>query len=251
LTATFVENGWSLKKLHKMILTSNTYRESSEFQKASSEVDSDNKYLWRWNRHRLEGEAIRDSMLSTAGILNLKMHGPGVFPPMPEGVSTRGGWKKDENPSEAVRRSVYVFVRRNTRYPMFQAFDMPDTNETCSRRTATVTPTQSLELLNNDLVLDWAKDFAGRVLNDSGLSTETEIDRAYKFAYGRTPSPEEIRAVETFLKRQEPILESRAAKNEKLVVPAKLSAGISPVKAAAFVDFCHMLFDSNEFLYID
>ncbi len=251
LTATFIENGWSLKKLHKMILMSNTYQESSEFQKASSENDPDNKYLWRWNRHRLEGESIRDSMLYTAGILNLKMHGPGVFPPMPEGVSTRGGWKKNEDPEEAVRRSVYVFVRRNTRYPMFQAFDMPDTNETCSRRTATVTPTQSLELLNNDLVFEWAKDFAGRVLNDSGLSTEAEIDRAYKFAYGRQPSAGELKAVETFLNRQTPILEARAEKNEKLAVPAKLAAGISPVKAAAFVDFCHMLFDSNEFLYID
>jgi hypothetical protein len=251
LTATFIENGWSLKKLHKMIVMSNTYQESSEFQKASAETDPDNKYFWRWNRHRLEGESIRDSMLETAGILNSKMHGPGVFPPLPDGVSTRGGWKKDENPSEAVRRSVYVFVRRNTRYPMFQAFDMPDTNETCARRTATVTPTQSLELLNNDLVLDWAKDFAGRVLNDSGLSTAAEIDRAYKFAYGRTPSAEERRAAEAFLNRQMPILESRAAKSEKLVVPAKLSADVSPVKAAAFVDFCHMLFDSNEFLYID
>jgi len=119
LTATFVENGWSLKKLHKMIVMSNTYQESSEFQKASAEIDPDNKYFWRWNRHRLEGESIRDSMLETAGILNLKMHGPGVFPPprvpfgpgagvpSPAGPSrTDSGMPRSRLPASARRTSI-------------------------------------------------------------------------------------------------------------------------------------------------
>jgi hypothetical protein len=129
LTANFVENGWSLKKLHRQILLSNTYQQSSEFQKEAAAVDPDDKLLWRFNRRRLEGESIRDSMLATSGLLNAKMGGPGVFPPLPEGVETRGGWKKNEEKSEALRRSVYVFVRRNTRYPMFESFDMPDSLE--------------------------------------------------------------------------------------------------------------------------
>jgi hypothetical protein len=251
LTAKFVDGGWSVKKLHKQIMLSNTYQLSSGFQKAAAEVDPDNKLMWRFNRRRMEGESIRDSMLYTSGLLNTKMGGPGVFPPMPEGVVTRGGWKKDEVESETTRRSVYVFVRRNTRYPMFEAFDMPDTNETCSRRTQTVTPSQSLELLNNELVVDWAKAFAGRVLNDAGMTPEAQVNRAFKLAYSRPPSEEERKLALAFLQRQMPILAERVKRNEKLTLPAHLPTGVPAVQAAAFVDLCHMLFNSNEFLYLD
>jgi len=128
---------------------------------------------------------------------------------------------------------------------------MPDTNETCSRRTQTVTPSQSLELLNNELVVNWAKAFAGRVLNDGGLTKEAQVDRAYKLAYSRPPSEEERAAALEFLRRQTHILAERAKKNEKLLVPANLPDGVIPVHAAALVDLCHMLFNSNEFLYLD
>jgi hypothetical protein len=251
LTSNFVKNGWSMKSLHRDILLSNTYRQSSRYNEASAKIDPDNKYLWRFNRRRAEGEIIRDSMLSASGMLNPKMGGPGVFPPLPEGVQTRGGWKKNEDTSEALRRSVYVFVRRNTRYPLFEAFDMPDTHESCSRRTQTVTPAQSLELLNNELVLDWARAFAARVLNDGGMTPEAQIDRAYKLAFSRAPSGDERAAALAFLDRHTPILAARAAKNEKLQVPDNLPAGLDKTRAAAFVDLCHMLFSSNEFLYLD
>src|SRR5258707_1236517 len=100
LTADFVKGGWSIKRLHKQILLSNAYQQSTRFNEAAAKIDPDNKYLWRYNRHRLEGETIRDSMLYTSGLLNTEMFGPGVFPPMPEGVQTRGGWKKNEVQSE-------------------------------------------------------------------------------------------------------------------------------------------------------
>ena len=251
LTATFVEGGWSIKKLHKQIMLSSTYQLSSGSQKAAAEADPDNKLMWRFNRRRMEGESIRDSMLSTSGILNTKMGGPGVFPPLPEGVVTRGGWKTNEDESERTRRSVYVFVRRNTRYPMFEAFDMPDTNETCSRRTQTVTPSQSLELLNNELVVDWAKAFAGRVLNDGGMTPEAQVDRAYKLAYSRTPTEDERSLALAFMQKQIHILAEQSKQNQKLTVPRDLPAGVIPVNAAALVDLCHMLFNSNEFLYLD
>jgi hypothetical protein len=134
---------------------------------------------------------------------------------------------------------------------MFEAFDMPDTNETCSRRTQTVTPSQSLELLNNELVVDWAKAFAGRVLNDAGMTPEAQVNRAFKLAYSRPPSEEERKLALAFLQRQMPILAERVKRNEKLTVPAHLPAGVPAVQAAAFVDLCHMLFNSNEFLYLD
>jgi hypothetical protein len=230
LAAMFTENGWSVKKLHRLILLSETYRESSAYDAAAAGIDPEDKYLWRYPRHRLEGEAVRDSMLAASGLLNLKMGGPGVFPPLPPGMTTRGGWKKNEDPSEARRRSVYIFVRRNTRYPMLESFDMPDTHESCSRRSATVTPSQSLELMNSAEVLEWARAFAERVMNDPGLSEDMQIDRAWKFAYSRPPGEEERRDAREFLRRQ-----------------TALVGG----PQAAFADLCHMLLNSNEFMYVN
>ena len=232
LTATFVEGGWSIKKMHRLIMLSSTYQQSTQFDAAAAKVDPQDKLLWRYNRHRLEGEAIRDSILEVSGRLNLKTGGPGVFPPMPKGVVTRGGWKKNEDPSEADRRSVYVFVRRNTRYPMFEIFDMPDTHESCARRNTTITAPQALELLNNELVLDWAHSMAKRVMNDKGLSTEAEVDRAWKLAYQRTPTAEERASALKFLERQQGILGKDS-------------------REAAIVDLCHMLLNSNEFVYVN
>jgi hypothetical protein len=230
LTATFVENGWSIKKMHRLIMLSNTYQQSTQFNAEAARIDPQNKLVWRYNRHRLEGEAIRDSMLEVSGLLNLKMGGPGVFPPLPPGVVTRGGWKKDEDSSEADRRSVYVFVRRNTRYPMFEVFDMPDTHESCARRNTTITAPQALELLNNDLVLDWARAMAARVMNDTGVTPEAAIERAWKLAYSRQPGDQERATALKFLNRQMEITQS---------------------KPEALVDLCHMLLNSNEFVYVN
>lgn len=230
LAVTFMESGWRLKQFHRMIVLSNTYQQSSQFREEAAQIDPDNKLLWRYNRHRLEGETIRDAMLAVSGLLNPKMYGPGVFPRLPEGMTTRGGWKADEDPQEANRRSIYVFVRRNTRYPMFEVFDMPDTHESCSRRNNTVTAGQALELLNNELVLEWAQAFARRVRNDAGMSTASQIERAYRLAFSRPPSQEETRAALAFLNRHEKF------------------AGD---KEASFVDFCHMLLNSNEFVYLN
>jgi hypothetical protein len=230
LTSNFVENGWSIKKLHRQILLSSTYQQSSANNEMAAKVDPDNKLLWRYNRRRLEGETVRDSILSVSGALSTKMYGPGVFPPLPSGVVTRGGWKKDEDPSEANRRSVYVFVRRNTRYPMFEAFDMPDTHESCARRNSTVTPGQALELMNNELVFEWSKDLAKRVSNDAGMTAQAQVERAYKLVYSRAPKSEETASALAFLERQDKITGSRQA---------------------SFVDLCHMMLNSNEFLYLN
>ena len=238
LTATFIENGWSVKKMHRLIMLSNTYQQSSKFNPNASKADPEDKLVWRYPRHRLEGEAIRDSILEVSGGLNLKMGGPGVFPPLPPGVlMPRGGWKKDEDPSEAQRRSVYVFVRRNVRYPMFEVFDMPDTHESCARRNTTVTAPQALELLNNELVLDWSRSLAGRVMNDAGLTPEAQVDRAWKFVYSRQASDEERKAALSFLDRQTELLSDRLDKQE--------------ARSAALTDLCHMLLNSNEFVYVN
>jgi hypothetical protein len=248
LTTKFVEGGWSLKKMHRTIMLSNTYRQSSAHNEAAERIDPRNKLLWRHERRRLEGEAIRDAMLQTAGVLNAKMGGPGVFPPLPAGVNPRGGWKSQEDAAETTRRSVYTFVRRNTRYPMFETFDMPDTHESCARRNITVTAPQALELLNNELVFDWSRHFASRVLNDGGLSPDAQVERAYRLAYSRLPTAEEREQARAFLDRQVPIL---AARTGSLPALENLPAGADPLRAAALVDLCHMLLNSNEFLYVN
>jgi hypothetical protein len=251
LTATFVENGWSIKKMHRLIMLSNTYQQSTKFNPEAAKIDPEDKLTWRYNRHRLEGEAIRDAMLEVSGRLNLKMGGRGVFPPLPEGVDPRGGWKRNEDPAETQRRSVYTFVRRNTRYPMFEVFDMPDTHESCPRRNTTVTAPQALELLNNELVLDWSKSLAGKVLNDGGLTPEAQVDRAYRLTFSRTPTEVERKTALEFLTRQSAILAERMTTDEKTPLPDNLPQGFEKVRAAALVDLCHALLNSNEFVYLN
>ncbi|MBV9768779.1 MAG: DUF1553 domain-containing protein, partial [Bryobacterales bacterium] len=118
LAGYFVDNGWSIKKIHRLILLSNTYQEASDFDSKIAEADPDNKLLWRYPRHRMEAEAIRDSMLASSGLLNPQMGGPGVFPPVPPGLiselsatAVAGGWRTEKDPTQSDRRSVYIFVR--------------------------------------------------------------------------------------------------------------------------------------------
>src|SRR5439155_15198739 len=146
--------------------------------------------------------AIRDAALAVAGELNPKMGGPSVFPELPPGMASRGGWKTSEE-ADRNRRSVYVFVRRNTRYPLFEAFDMPDTHESCPRRDVTTTPTQALMLMNSDVVLNLAQSFAGRLLRECPPSAgsdrrEAMIERAYRLAFSRRPDAEERRLAQAF-----------------------------------------------------
>jgi hypothetical protein len=262
LASYFVENGWSMKKLNRLIVLSNTYQQSSENQAKSAAVDPDNKLLWRFARRRMEAEAIRDSMLEVSGLLNPKMGGPGVFPPVPPGVVTElsasaaaGGWRAEKDPAETNRRSVYIFVRRNLRYPMLQEFDNANTFESLHTRKNTVTPSQSLDILNNDLVLEWSRAFAGRILSEVGQSAEPweQVDRAFKVAYGRAVTAEELKTAEAFLVKQTPIMAARIAEGgkSKPPMPIVIPAGTDPARAAALVDLCQMLFASNEFMYIN
>jgi hypothetical protein len=232
LTVTFArEDGGSMKKLHKRIMMSSTYRQSSLSREDGQKADAENKLLWKFSRRRLEGEAVRDSMLAASGILNPKMGGPGLFPPLPDGALPKGYklWNVDEEESEQFRRSVYIFVRRNLRYPMFQSFDMPDTHESCARRQASTTPDQALELMNGKLIARYAKFFAERVANDKGLDLRAQAERALRLAYARPVHPEEIASAVSFLEKQEKISGSREG---------------------ALGDLCHTLLSSNEFLYL-
>ena len=247
LATELVRDGWSLKKLHRLIVTSAVYRQSAEPSPSATKLDPENRLLARFPRRRLEGEIIRDSILAVAGTLNTKMGGPSVMPELPSGVTARGYWKETADPTERHRRSVYVFVKRNMRFPLFEAFDMPDTHEPCARREITTTAPQALMLLNDESVLDAARHFAGRVLQQAGPDREAQITNAYRLAFNRTPTEEEKHLATAFLRRQSALL----AAQPKLLLPVPPPGGANGAEAAALVDLCHALLNSNEFLYTE
>ena len=219
---------WSLKHIHKLIVRSAAYRQGTRSTDDAVKADPDNKLLWQYPRRRLDGEALRDAMLAVSGQLNPKAGGPGVFPDLPpELQKTFPTWKPSADPAERNRRSVYVFVKRNLRYPLFSLFDAPDRNETCARRFATTTAPQALTLLNDSVVIGFAKGFADRVTKEVGTDREKVTDRAFALAIGRPPTTEERSAMLGYLKRHK------------------------GTDAEAVIDLCHALLNLNEFLYVD
>jgi hypothetical protein len=247
----FVKSGWSMKYMHRLIITSETYKQASLSRAEAVKIDPDDKLLWRFPRHRLEGEVIRDSALAVSGLLNTKMGGPSVFPELPAGLEGRGGWKVTKEDEERNRRSVYVFVRRNTRYPMFETFDMPDTHESCARRNVTTSPLQALTMLNDNLTIEWAESFAGRVLKAAGNDEARQVKAAYELALAREPKREEVEMVKRFFAEHSKIVKERVVEDEAVSLPSGFPEGGDNVAGATLVDFCHALLNSNEFVYVN
>jgi len=227
LAVELIDHGWSLKHIHRLIVTSRAYRQTARSD-AGATADPGNTLLWKFPRRRLDGETLRDALLAVAGRLNLKAGGPSVFPELPpELLKTAPQWKVTPDPAERDRRSVYVFVKRNLRYPLFALFDAPDRVETCSRRFTTTTAPQALTLLNDPVVLGLARSFAARVTKEAGTDPARVVDRAFRIALGRPPSTEEHAVALAFLEQH-------------------------PTTAAeALTDLCHALVNLNEFLYVD
>ncbi len=250
LAGEFVRSGWSLKHMHRLVMNSDTYQQSSDFREAAARADPLNRLLWRFPTGRFEGEVIRDSMLAVSGRLNHRVGGPSTFPDLPLGAAPpRGGWDVPEAIHAQDRRSVYVFVRRNARYPMLESFDMPDTHQSCSRRVSTTTAPQALALLNSNHTLGWAQGMAGRVLARAGDDRGRQVEAAFRLAFTRAPDSWEKDAVLTFFETQRAIIADRAAAGEPLLLPDYDSHSMSGLDAAVLVDLCHMLLNSNEFVY--
>jgi Protein of unknown function (DUF1553)/Protein of unknown function (DUF1549) len=228
LATELVKQEWSLKAIHRLMVMSATYRQASFASPGTRELDPDNALFSRMFRRRLEAEAVRDALLAVSGRLDTRVGGPSVFPDLPAGVQTRGGWTRSESASDRNRRSVYVFVRRNLKYPLFDAFDAPDTNVTCPERNVSVNAPQALTLLNSNLVVEYAKAMATRIRQEAGEETSPEatVQRAYALAFSRTPDATETARGISFLK---------AAKDE----------------ASELEDFCHALINLNEFVFVD
>jgi uncharacterized protein DUF1553 len=250
LAAEFIRSGWSLKHMHRLIMTSSTYRQSSAYREDAAAKDSMNRLLWRYERRRLESETIRDTALSVAGVLNTTMYGPSVRPPLPAGVPD-GAWKTSPDIADHNRRSVYTFIRRNNLYPMLDAFDMPDTHLSCGRRGNTTTAPQALTYLNSEQSIEWARSFATRVLTEAGADWTRQVEAAYRLAYSRMPTGAEKDTALTFFRQHGELVAERQQTGGKLSIPEYPPDAANPVHAAVLVDFCHALSNSSEFVYIN
>ena len=201
LAATFLENGGSFKKLHRLILTSSVYRQSSAHQPRFAEIDADNRYLWRMNRSRLDAESIRDATLQIVGRLDLEMGGPSVkqFVQSP-GIHVTpvvDYGKFDVDSRESCRRSVYRFIFRTLPDPFMDSLDCADSSQLTAARNTSVTPLQALAMLNNHFMVRESEHFAAR-LSKSETDLGAQIGLAYHLALGRAPSPDETRDLSAY-----------------------------------------------------
>lgn len=226
--------------MHRLIVTSNAYRQSSKLNENSAATDSENHLLWRFNPQRLEAESIRDSILFISGKLNTEMYGPGIYPRIdPDIINTgsRPRWPLDAKDNETTwRRSVYIFVKRSVLLPMIEVFDCPATTVPGPVRAVSTVSPQALALMNNEFVLQQSGFFAERVAAQAGSDTRKQIATAFNLALNRQPSEKELAWAQEFLQKQTAGYAER--KNEK-------------PEAAALRDFCHAMFNLSEFLYLD
>jgi hypothetical protein len=235
LAAEFVAKKWSLKAMHRLIMLSRTYRQSSADDEANAKLDVANDYLWKFDRRRLEAECIRDALLAVAGNLDRTPGGPHPFP-------DPKGWNfTQHNPFKAVyetnKRSVYVMTQRIQRHPFLALFDGPDTNAHTATRITSTTPLQALYLMNDPFVHAQAKKFAERMLKEA-KDDSARVERAYLLLYGRPPTAEEASAAKAYLAR---ICERVSGERPGLARPSE----------AAWESLARALFLSNEFVYVE
>jgi hypothetical protein len=206
LAREFIDNGWSLKRLHRLIVTSATYRQNSHGSPALRKRDPENRLLARGPSHRVDAEIVRDIMLSASGLLSPKMFGPGVYPPQPDSVTALAYGNVDWKPSageDRYRRSLYTFSKRTAPFAAYAVFDAP-TGETCiASRDRSNTPLQALTLLNDEMFLEMSRALAKRALNETGSGNERDIaTRMFRRLLTRPPEEHEISAIVSYCESQ-------------------------------------------------
>jgi len=263
-------DGWSLKKMHRLLVTSETYklaagpfdaewssdeaRDAAATFERSQTIDPDNRLLWHRRVQRLDGEAVRDAMLALCGKLSDRRGGPGIRAPLPVEVTEtllKDQWRVSGDEEDHRRRSIYLFVRRNLRYPLFDVFDRPDTMASCALRHESTTATQSLTQLNSAFSLQSARWLAGAVLAEKPDSLAAQLADVYLRVANRPATPDELRAGEAFLVRQAQVLAAEGRTADKLTTPDPSTTAGDPYLRAALVDFCLAMLNSNEFLYVE
>ena len=226
LASEFVENDWSVRKLVRQIVLSETYRRSSVPSVESAEVDPENRLLSHTNRRRLDAECIRDAVLLTSGQLDLSRGGSTIRP----GSSSEFGYKLNDPKFDGRRRSVYVPVFRNTLLDLLTVFDFPDPNLPQGRRTTSTRPTQGLYLMNSPWIMDQARECAQRVLQDETLKLSQRVELAHRVLLGRHPTPSERGLAEAFLQASDD--------------------ATAPSRIDQWAAFCQTLYSSVDFRYV-
>jgi mono/diheme cytochrome c family protein len=261
LASDFVEHGWRWKRLHKLIMTSTAYQQSSLRNPRGEQHDPENRLYWRKPVQRLDAEVIRDSILAACGALNKTMFGPPV-PVRPDvhgqivvGVDkTEGDNKMPVEVSlkgEEFRRGIYIQVRRSRPLAMLHAFDAPVMEVNCERRQSSTVPTQSLMLMNSQFMLDQAARFATRLQTEAGEDRARQVTRAWRLAFSRSPTEQELTDALDFLSRQVEHLKSAAEKKEPTKDEKTKPVPTPAPELQALTDLCQALLSANEFLYAD
>jgi hypothetical protein len=248
LAAEFVRSGWSAKSMHRMILNSAAYRQSSQLDALGAtgkrslpvpQADADGHLLSRFPLRRLDAEAIRDAMLAASGELELQTGGPFVATKRDD----EGDVIVDEKTPGAHRRSVYLQQRRTQVTGVLEVFDAPSIVFNCTQRAPTTVPLQSLKLLNSDFVRDRAAALAKRIASEAGSGDAERIERAFLLTIGRQPTAAELASAKKFVAEQPAKYQESGVKGQESVK--------SNATELAWTDFCHMLLSSNTFLYVN
>jgi hypothetical protein len=244
----FVSEGWSLKKLHRLIIDSNTYRMNKACNSEYDSDDSDNRQLWHVAYKRLDVEAIRDSILSVSGRLNSSMYGPAMYPFVSQealaGHPDQAKTWPAFNEEQASRRTVYAFVKRSLIVPMIEVLDFCDPSRSTPRRTVTNVAPQALSLLNGEFVNRQAQFFAERLWHEAGPEMERQVERAYVLALCRPPSPEELACLVRFLNEEAARLVTDSPGDGRSLAP-------ETAHRVALEQMCRAIFNLNEFVYAD
>lgn len=250
LALTFVDNGWSMKELHRLIANSKTYRQSSNAVPEAAKVDPLNKLLARQNRIRVEAEIVRDAALSASGLLHPGIGGPGVMPPQPEGVyaftQRKVNWVAADGP-DRFHRALYTKFYRSAPYPLLTTFDSPDFQSVCTGRVRSNTPLQSLTLANDEAMFEIAKGLGARTMREVEGSDTDRIRHAFSLCYSRIPSPQELDAVAVFQQKQAQSFSNDKAAADS-VAPEEFPDSFTLAEAASWSAVARALLNTDEFI---
>ncbi len=251
LAAEFMRQKWSLKEMHRLIVMSNTYRQSSNARPDLKDKDARNLLLARQERVRFDAEIVRDAALSASGLLDPTIGGPSVKPPQPEGVyaftQTQKKWAADTGPAR-YRRGMYTLFFRSAPHPLFTTFDAPDFQTVCTRRGRSNTPLQALTVANDETFLELAQGLAARVRRElPAAGLDPRLKRAYLLTLCRVPSVNELATLHGFYDRQLADLKDEAERAKSLLSP-ELAEGDDPFGSAALVLVCRAILNTDAFI---
>ncbi|MBK9316259.1 MAG: PSD1 domain-containing protein [Acidobacteria bacterium] len=255
LASEFIRQGWSLKAMHRLIVNSATYRQSSDARKDLNETDPRNLLLARQERFRVEAEIVRDAALSASGLLNPRIGGPSVRPPQPDGVYAFTQNKKKwvvAAGAERFRRALYTQFYRSAPYPLFTTFDAPDFQTVCTRRQRSNTPLQSLTLANDPAFLEIAQGLAIRLVRDVPGEFAAKLDlrlhHAFALCFSRPPNATELTALRGYVERQVQGFAGQPASAMALVNDELTKAGLTEAQGAAMTAAVRVLFNTDNFI---